>query len=324
MKIGLTLGKFAPLHHGHQLLIERSLAEMDQTVVLIYDCPELDVPALPVRADWIRQLYPQVEVLEAWDGPSEMGLDPAITAQHDAYLKKQLAGRRITHFYSSEPYGEHVSRALDAVDIRVDCARSEVPISATAIRIDPFVQRQFLAPLVYREFLSLVVFLGAPSTGKTTLARELASRLSTVWVPEYGREYWEQHQVDRRLSQEQLVELAVGHRQREDELLMDARRYMFIDTDASTTRQFSHYYHHSAHPELEHMAAECRFRYDVFFLCETDIPYDDTWDRSGDVSRELMQQQIANDLGVRKIAFHRLTGAIESRIEQVLAVLETL
>ncbi len=324
MKIGLTLGKFAPLHRGHQLVIECSLAETDQTLVLIYDCPELDVPPLPVRAQWIRRLYPQVEVLEAWDGPSETGLDPVITARHDAYLKQCLAGRRITHFYSSEPYGEHVSRALGAVDRRVDNARSSVPISATAIRSDPFAHRQFLAPLVYRDFLSLVVFLGAPSTGKTTLARELANRFSTVWMPEFGREYWEQHQIDRRLSQEQLLEIAIAHRQREDALIMDARRYMFIDTDATTTLQFSYYYHGQAKPELEQLAAEARERYDTFFLCEADMPYDDSWDRSGDVSRVRMQQRITNDLLSRRIPFQRLTGSLESRVEHVAAYLMSM
>lgn len=323
MNIGMTLGKFAPLHRGHQLVIERALAEMDQTLVLIYDCPELDVPPLGIRAQWIRRLYPQVEVLEAWDGPSQTGLDPAITAQHDAYLKGLLAGRCITHFYSSEPYGEHVSQGLGAVDRRVDTARASVPISATAIRADPFAHRQYLAPLVYRDFLTLVVFLGAPSTGKTSLAQELASRFSTVWMPEFGREYWEKHQVDRRLTQEQLLAIAIGHRQREDALLMDARRYMFIDTDATTTHQFSHYYHGRAKPELEQLAAETRDRYDLFFLCEPDIPYDDTWDRSGDVSREWMQQRTASDLLSRRIPFHRLTGSLESRCEYVAAILES-
>ena len=28
-KVGLTLGKFAPMHQGHQYVIETALAEMD-------------------------------------------------------------------------------------------------------------------------------------------------------------------------------------------------------------------------------------------------------------------------------------------------------
>ena len=37
-RVGLTLGKFAPLHRGHQSLIEKALAETDRLIVMIYDC----------------------------------------------------------------------------------------------------------------------------------------------------------------------------------------------------------------------------------------------------------------------------------------------
>ena len=33
--IGFTIGKFAPLHKGHQLLIETALKEMDEVYVVV-------------------------------------------------------------------------------------------------------------------------------------------------------------------------------------------------------------------------------------------------------------------------------------------------
>jgi NadR type nicotinamide-nucleotide adenylyltransferase len=321
MKVGLTLGKYAPLHRGHQHVIETALAEMDRVIVLIYDAPEVTPVPLPVRAAWIRKLYPQVEVLEAWDGPVEIGSDPALTARHDAYLKRRLAGRMITHFYSSEFYGEHVSRALGAVDRQVDSERLLQPISATMVRSDPYRYRQFLDPLVYRDLITQVVFLGAPSTGKTTLAAALAQEHRTVWVPEYGREYWEKHQSNRRLSLEQLFEIGVGHRQREEAQLMSANRYLFIDTDATTTRQFSLYYHDACDERLEQLASETRLRYDLFFLCLPDIPYDDTWDRSGAVFREVFQRRIEADLITRRIPYAKVGGSLEQRMASVNEVL---
>src|SRR5690606_18639953 len=106
----------------------------------------------------------------------------------------------------------------------------------------------------------------------------------------------EQHQCDRRLTPEQLVESAEGHRAREETLVMEANRYFFIDTDATTTRLFALYYHGFALPHLEEMARDSLYRYDVFILCEDDIPYDDTWDRSGEVNRTVFQKQIVADL----------------------------
>jgi cytidyltransferase-like protein len=82
-KRGLTLGKFAPLHKGHQLVIETALAEMDELLVIIYDSPEVTPVPLTVRAGWIRNLYPQVKVIEAWDGPTEVGASPEIKRLHE-------------------------------------------------------------------------------------------------------------------------------------------------------------------------------------------------------------------------------------------------
>jgi cytidyltransferase-like protein len=113
-RVGLTLGKYAPLHRGHQLVIETALAEMDHVIVIVYDCPEVTPIALPVRAGWIRRLYPAVKVIEAWDGPREVGDTPAIQRMHERYVIDTLGIRGISHFYSSEFYGAHMSRALGA------------------------------------------------------------------------------------------------------------------------------------------------------------------------------------------------------------------
>ena len=321
MKIGLTIGKYSPLHKGHQLVIETALGEVDKLYALIYHSPETtDIP-LPVRARWIRELYPQVEVVESWDGPTECGYTPEIMRRHDEYLSSLFRDRNITHFYSSEPYGEHVSKALNAENRTVDIARSTVPISGTVIRTDPYAARQYLADIVYRDHVVNAVFLGAPSTGKTAIAKSLAADYATVWMPEYGREYWDQNQLNRRLTPDQLTEIARGHLVREDKMLLQARNYLFTDTNALTTRIFAYHYHGGAENELEQIANACVSRYDLYFLCDTDIPYEDTPDRSGDANRHEMQQQIIDDLLRRQIPFTVLSGTLEERKSQVRHVL---
>ena len=325
MTVALTLGKFAPFHRGHQRVIDTALAECSRVVVLAYDAPEVTSVPLPVRAGWIRRLYPAVEVVEIWDGPAEIGDDPDVRARHEKTIFAALerhGGPAVTHFYSSEPYGAHVSDALGAVDRRVDPERLGVPASGTAIRADPWKHRALLAPEVYGDLVARVVFLGAPSTGKTTLAKALAERYSTVWMPEYGRDYWLEHQVDRRLTPEQLVEIAEGHRQREEALLLEARRFLFVDTDATTTRMFALDYHDSAHPRLEALASDSRERYDLFVVCRDDIPYDDTWERSGAVYRERFHRQTLADLLARRIPFITVEGSVENRLARLVPILD--
>lgn len=321
MRTGLTLGKYAPLHHGHQSVIETALDEMDHVTVIIYDCPETTSIPLNVRARWIRNIYPSVEVIEAWGGPVEVGNTPEICERQERFVLDILDGRNVSNFYSSEFYGDHMSRALKAENRLVDTDRKRFPVSATQVRSDPFRYRDYLSPVVYRDLITNIVFLGAPSTGKTTLARSLAETRKTVWMPEYGRDYWESNQVDRRLSPEQLVELAEEHLEREDKLLIEADRHLFTDTNALTTYIFALYYHNSAHPELAELAREAQSRYDLVFVCDTDIPYDDTWDRSGDTNRAVFQKMVLADLAWRNIPYYVLSGTLEERIETVNRVL---
>jgi len=314
---GLVLGKFAPLHKGHQLLIEKSLQEMDRTVVMIYDCPEVINVSLNKRADWIRKLYPQAIVIEAYNSPKEEGRSKIAMRAQEKYALGQLSFP-ITHFYSSEWYGEHMSKALSAKNVIVDLKRIQVPISGTLIRSDPYRYRKFVEPIVYQDLIVKVVFLGAESTGKSTIAETLAKDYKTKWMPEYGREYWDKyHDISGKLSLEQLADLAREHIEKENQLIYESRKYFFVDTNTITTEMFSRFYHNAVHPDLIELAKQAETRYDLWFVCGTDIPYEDDGTRSGKAHRIKFQQQIIDDLKKRNIKFTLLEGNLESRIRQV-------
>jgi NadR type nicotinamide-nucleotide adenylyltransferase len=187
----------------------------------------------------------------------------------------------VTHFFSSEEYGQHISQRLGAEDVRVDQPRERFPISGTEVRFDAFAHKEFVHPIVYESLITKVLFIGAPSTGKSTISELCAKKFNTEFMPEYGREYWESHAIDRRLTPDQLEEIAVGHRMREDELVLKSREYLFVDTDATTTELFANYYHGEATEKLKQFSREALTRYDLVFLCENDFPYADTEDRSG-------------------------------------------
>lgn len=149
-KVGFTIGKFAPLHKGHQYLIETALKEMDKVIVVVYDTDKIDIPT-EQRANWIKKLYPNVEIKFAHNPPSKYGLDEDSVKIQMEYLSKIMDGEVPTHFYSSEKYGASVANYMNIVDRRVDNERKEVPISASIVRQNIDKNKNWLENNVYIE-----------------------------------------------------------------------------------------------------------------------------------------------------------------------------
>lgn len=150
MKIGFTIGKFAPLHKGHQYLIEKGLREMDKFYVIIYETKVTPIP-IETRANWIKQIYPDVNVIYAKNPPSQYGLDEESVKIQTDYLKQMVKGLQVTHFYNSEPYGKFVARDLQIQEVQVDRKREKYPISGTDIRKGIKDNENFLEEIVYKD-----------------------------------------------------------------------------------------------------------------------------------------------------------------------------
>lgn len=149
-KIGFTIGKFAPLHKGHQYLIETALKEMDKLIVVVYDTEAINI-STEKRANWIKELYPNVEIKYAHNPPSQYGLDEASVKIQMEYLTEIMKGESPTHFYSSEKYGASVANYMNIIDRRVDNDRKKFPIRATTVREDIEANKNWLNNKVYME-----------------------------------------------------------------------------------------------------------------------------------------------------------------------------
>lgn len=149
-KIGFTIGKFAPLHKGHQFLIETALKEMDKVIVVVYDTDVINIPT-EKRANWIKSLYPNVEIKFAHNPPSQYGLDEESVNIQMKYLTEILGNEKPTHFYSSEKYGASVAKYMNLVDRRIDNERKIVPISATVVRKNIEENKRWINNKVYYD-----------------------------------------------------------------------------------------------------------------------------------------------------------------------------
>ncbi|WP_231881608.1 AAA family ATPase [Deinococcus puniceus] len=323
---GLIIGKFAPFHLGHRLLIQRALEQCERVSVWVYSRPDFAQMPSPLRRNWIREvfparLFPGLHLLP--DAPSPP-LNTEPDATHRAYVRAVLDGWNIhpDAVFTSEAYGDALAAELGAVHVCVDAARATVPISGTQLRADMHGQRAYLEPHVYAHFVQRVAVLGAESTGKSTLTRALGESLGTTWVREYGRDVYERENGV--LMPEHFLEIALGHRALEDEAARapGVHRWVFCDTHAATTLMWSYLLTGTALPELHALADACRTRYTHTLLCAPDLPHEQDGWRANTEVRTVQQGFIRQDLGTRGSAFTEVTGSVEARVEQVRALLE--
>jgi HTH-type transcriptional repressor of NAD biosynthesis genes len=316
---GLVFGKFMPLHRGHQLLIERALSEVDGVTVAVWDsAPPGSYPHMPVelRTGWLRDLYPGLEAIVPLDDPLRDDPERAVEPESAALYAEQV--RPLGPFdrvYSGEERYQSFARELGAEPVVSELT----PISGTAIRADPYEHREWLDPRVYATLVEKVLFVGTESTGKTTIARTLAERFDTNWAHEYGRELW----VERngQLSFAHYLHIGETQHRREETLRLDARRYVFCDTNAWTTLHWSFRMYGCADARLWELAEATMGDY-RWFLCVDDFPWQqDGWREMPGGEAHTFQLSQQADLDARGIDYVTLEGPLEQRVERVVRAL---
>jgi NadR type nicotinamide-nucleotide adenylyltransferase len=174
-------------------------------------------------------------------------------------------------------------------------------------------------PLVYASLIRRVVFVGTESTGKSTLAKRMAEELDTLWTHEFGRELWEAQGGEGTFADH--LKLARRQRQREDAAARHSRRFLFCDTNAWTTLQWSLRSYGTADARLHELVDRTVDDY-TWFLCDNDFGWvqDGTREMAGDESRRFQHQHI-DDLERREIPYTTVSGPVDERVAQVKQVL---
>jgi HTH-type transcriptional regulator, transcriptional repressor of NAD biosynthesis genes len=315
---GLVVGKFAPPHNGHQLLLETALSQCEQVTVLVYSNPDFSEMPSNARASWIQELYPNARVLVPENVPDNDADDVTQREFVKGFLEQQKILVEVV--FTSESYGAGFAAHLQVQHVLVDLERLQIPISGTRVRQDVHANRAMLDPRIYKHFVQKVVFMGAESTGKSTLTEALAKKYQTNFVAEYGREVW--MQKNGILELQDYVHIAVHHRKLEDVAILESNRYLFVDTNAITTMFWCYAYEGAGLPELTVLARDAENRYDHVFVCNDDIPFvQDGW-RDDHVWRSRQQSLILYDLTVRGVPFTIVSGSLEERVMQVNAILD--
>lgn len=170
-----------------------------------------------------------------------------------------------------------------------------------------------------------VVIFGPESTGKTTLAKQLARYYNSVWVPEYAREYLQDKWNNERKTCEasDLVPIAEGQMKLENELARKTDSVLVCDTDLLETKVYSEeYYLGICDPLLEKYAL--KNQYDLYLLTYIDTPWekDDLRDRPNE--REEMFRAFEKALVTYQRPFVLLNGNKEERLQKAVIEIDKL
>lgn len=170
-----------------------------------------------------------------------------------------------------------------------------------------------------------VVVFGPESTGKTTLAMQLANHYHSEWVPEYAREYLQDkwNNEHKTCESKDLLPIAKGQMHLENTLAQKTDSVLICDTDLLETKVYSEaYYSGICDPLLEKYALQNT--YDIYFLTYIDSPWvkDDLRDKPG--QREEMFNAFQNALLKYERPFVLLKGTKDERLKEAVKHIDLL
>ncbi len=163
-----------------------------------------------------------------------------------------------------------------------------------------------------------IVLTGPESTGKTTLAAQLAEHFGTVWVPEFARAYLDG--LNRPYRQDDLLEIARGQIAQERDFLKKAKELLFFDTSLEVVKVWSEFRYGNCDPwileQLEHGL------HDLYLLCSPDLAWTFDPQREHPQSRDALFEIYRKDLTQLNVPFFELRGLGEERLRNAVAIVE--
>lgn len=177
-----------------------------------------------------------------------------------------------------------------------------------------------IPPVVRPHFVTRVVVTGSESTGKTTLAQQLAEHFQTLWVPEFGRGYVAAHSGP--LTPADIDPIARGQVASEEHSYRSApRSVVILDTDLLTTEVYADHYFGSC-PDWIREAVRERLGH-LYLLMEPDVPWvPDPGQRDRGDRRDEMHALFDEALRRRGARVVRIAGSWTERFATAVAAVE--
>ncbi len=312
-----VFGKFLPFHKGHEAMIKFAMTKCDFLSVLVCASDKEKISGR-VRKNWIDTTFDRksnIEVLvydyKEEDLISESKASMKASEDWSRIFKKLFPDYSIV--VTSEEYGKMVAGFMNIEHILFDIQRSQVNISATAVRNDIFTNWEYLPASVKPYFAIKVVLLGTESTGKSTLAEKLSKYFNCCLVFEAGREIIAN---SNNFCFEDLYLVAAEHASQIDKSILADSRLVIIDTDIHITKSYSRFIFEK---ELE--ISEDIYnsnKANLYLYLNNDVEYIQDGTRLSKVERDLLDISHRQVLTDHKIDIVEINGNWEERFQKAV------
>ncbi len=170
-----------------------------------------------------------------------------------------------------------------------------------------------------------VVLYGPESTGKTTLAKQLAEHYNTLWVTEFMREYLQEKwdAKNELVSKEDLIPIAKGQLKLEKEASQKVENLLICDTNLLELKVYSEYYYNGFCPSEIKIEAT-KNKYNIYFLTNIDTPWDPDILRDRPNNREEMFCIFEAELKKQNFPYQILKGNEMERFKKAVKIIDEL
>jgi NadR type nicotinamide-nucleotide adenylyltransferase len=163
-----------------------------------------------------------------------------------------------------------------------------------------------------------IAILGPESSGKSVLCQQLAMHYNTLWVPEYARTYLPS--LTRPYHAGDLLILAREQKRREDELLEQANRFLFCDTELINLRQWCLHKFGFCHDWIEEQLK--KKPYDFYLLTDADMPWEADPLRENPGKGHYFFEVYKNDIELFGFSYSIVKGEGAKRLQCAIQSLE--
>lgn len=314
---GFVLGKFMPPHQGHVYLCDFARSYVRELTILVCSLASDPIPG-ELRAAWMRELFPSCRVLWcAEELPQVPEDDPERFWPIWRDVVRRYHPEPVDVVFASEAYGQRLAAEVGAVFAPCDLQRATVPCSGTDVRRDPLGFWPCIPAPVRPYFAKRVCVFGPESSGKTTLAGDLAAYYATVVAPEYGRLYT--NIFGTVITAEDLQRIVHGHRAGVRAAARQANRLVIEDSDPVLTTVWSQMLLGHRAEWLDGFDDYA----DLYLLCDIDIAWVDDGTRyfPMPVDRRRFYNLCRDELVRRGITFVPISGSRDMRRDAAITAI---